>query len=399
MSTDTHCSHLSNRDLVSLPALLYHPDRLFDPHSTPTVYFGPLAIPGPLLPLAISLAFISFKIRRFKAHRNRQIQIEIEQLPPTPRQNNLEWPDLRHPDAPRIYTAKANLLFHGTITNGAILYFGRSFLENHTLCCAEVVALFLYADIVKPEVRKSCLAAAVGWTLFMFLDHLTGNVLIAGTCLVMVLAAPLGWQMDCHRGDVEIQQSRSGFLLMLMAANRLVFDSQVAAQQWVKDHPVEAWKFLATLFIGNGLMIYAFNRDRGARRQDTHWNLMETLATLKSWIPSALNFFILVAAFLGTFPGGIVCTAYLSSCLPWNRLMFGKCASSPSLSQFSLTAGGLLYLNTFLIVSSIQQRRNERRANGAPIAFLWANLETSTNVIGLACFFMNILYLALGLLL
>lgn len=393
------CSHVNNRDLASLPALLYHANLLLDPHSTPTIHLGPLAIPGPALPLAISLVFIFYKLWKFKAQRNRQIDIELERLPPTPRQNNLEWPDLRHPDAPRIYIAKVNLLFHGTITNGAILHFGKSFLENDTLCCLEVIALLLYADILKPEVRKSCLAAAVGWTLFMFLDQLADDVATTATWLVLVLAAPLAWQIDGRKGDVEVQQSSSAYLLMLMAANRLVFDSQVAAQQWVKDHPVEAGKYLNTLFIGNGLMIYVFNRNWGARRQSAHWNLQQTLVTLKLWLPFALNFPILLLSFLGTFLGGIVCTAYLSSCLPWSRLMFGKCASSPSLSHLSLAAGSLVYLNTFLIVSSIQMRRNQRRANRAPMAFLWAVLETSANVIGWACLFMNTLFVALAFLL
>lgn len=397
ITSGTQCSHVNG---VSRLASLYHPDRLFDPRSTPTISLGSLSIPGPFLPLAISAVFIFYQLRRPRARRAHGIQIEIEELPPTPRQISLEWPDPGHPDAPRIYLAKANLVFHGTVTNGAVVHFGASFLENATLCCVEVAALLLYAEIVKPEVRRSCLAAAVGWTLFVLLDRLPDDVATVATWLVVVLAAPLVWQVDGRRGDVEIQQSSSGYLLMLMAANRLVFDSQVATQQWVKDHPVEACKYLSALLVANGLMVYAFNRKRRANVRQTHWNLRQTLATLRLWTSSAFNASIPVAIFIGTFLGGIACTAYLSSCLPWDGLMFGNCASSPSLSQLSFAAGYSIYSSIFLIVSWNRLRRDGRqRANTAPMAILSAELEASANVIGWACLFMNSLYVALSLLL
>jgi hypothetical protein len=184
---------------------------------------------------------------------------------------------------------------------------------------------------------------------------------------------------------------------MLMAANRLVFDSQVAVQQWVKHHPVEAWKYAAILYAGNGLMIWIYNRNRDTRHSVTDWNLHEWLAKLKSWMAFTFNLSMLVAAFMGTFAGGIVCTAYLSSCLPWSRLLFCKCASSPSLSHFSLTTGSLIYSGIFLVVESIRQWHNERHVNRTPGAVLWARLEISASVIGWACLFMNALYVSLGL--
>jgi hypothetical protein len=403
MPSDIQCSRLTSRDKASLPTLLYHPTRLFDPHSTPTIHLGPLAIPGPLLPLTISLVFIVFKFRQFQTRHNHAVQLEIEieidRLPPTPRQNNLQWPDLSHPDALRIYIAKANLAFHGTITNGAILHFGSSFLENDVLCCLEVVALLLYADVVKPETRKSSLAAAVGWTLFMSLDQLADGVGIVAMGLVVVLAAPIAWQIDGCRGEVEIQQSSSGFLLMLMAVDRIVFGEQVGVQRWVQDHPADAWKGLATLYVGNGMMMWAFNRSRGTRRQRNHWSFQETLNNLKQWMPVALNHSFLAAASLATLAGGIVCTAYLSSCLPWSRLMFGECASSPSLSGPSLLAGIWIYTSIFLTMESARRKRRRERAARATTAVLRAQLEIGADAIGWACLFMNALYVALGLLL
>jgi hypothetical protein len=134
----------------------------------------------------------------------------------------------------------------------------------------EVIALLFYAEVVRPEVRKSCLAAAVGWTLFIYLDRLEDDVatlVVAG--LVVVLAAPLVWQVDGIRGEVELQQSVSGLLLMLMAANRVFFDSEVAAQQWAKDSRTEAFQCLNMLYVVNGLMMWVFNRNGEARLRDT----------------------------------------------------------------------------------------------------------------------------------
>lgn len=383
---------------MSLPASLFDLERLFDPYSTPTISLGPVAIPGPLLPLIISVIFVCCKIRQLQTRRGREIQIDIERLPPTPWQNSLEWPDLRHPDALRVYVAKVNLGFHGVVTQGAIVNFGRSFLGNDELCCLEVLVLLVYAEVVKPEMRKSCLAAALGWTLFMFLDRMGDGVETWAMGVVVVLAAPVAWQVD---GIRDLQQSVSGLLLMLMVARKGLFDDQVAAQQWVEDSPMRAGKYLATLYVGNGLMIWACNRKRNeeTRSWDTRWDFQWMLATLKQWMPVAFNFAILAAAFLGVFVGGIVCTAYLSSCLPWSRFFFGRCASSPSLSPFSLAAGAAVYSNIFLIRELLRLQRSRGRANRAPAAFIRTQLETGGNMIGWACLCLNTLYMTIEILL
>jgi hypothetical protein len=396
LPSDQHCSNPC--DPTSKLAHLYPPNRLFDPHSTPIIYLGSIAIPGPLLPLSISMVFIFHKLLRFRARYHRDVEIDIARLPSTPRQNSLLWPDLRHPDALRTYTARAILSFHGVITNGSIMHFGQSSLENDTLCCVQVLALFLYAEVVKPEVRKSSLAAAVGWTLFMFLDQLPGTFAIVAAWLVVVLAAPLAWQIDGTRGDVDYQQSVSGLLLMLTAANRVVFDSQVATQQWAKDFPVDAWKSLATLYIVHGSTIYMFNRNRDGRDQDTRWSLQEMLTAVKGGISTVFRFSFLVAAFFGTLVGGVLCTAYLSSCLPWSRFLSGECASLPSLSLISMTFGSVVYSAIFTILHLIQRRRDLRPTNRTPSAVFGRQLEISANVLGWACLLLNTLYLALEVL-
>jgi hypothetical protein len=392
-------SHTSDCDSVSLPASLFDLERLFDPYSTPTIYLGSLGVPGPLLPLTIAVVFVCYKVWQYQARRDRGIQIGIEQLPPTPRQNSLEWPGLNHPDALRTYVAKTNLVFHGIITHGAIVNFGRSFLGNDALCCVEVVALLVYAEIVKPEMRRSCLAAALGWVVFMVLDRMEGDVAALVMGLVVVLAAPMAWQVDGVRGEMELQQSLSGLLLMLMVANRVLFDSKVAMQQWVEESPMRAGKYLATLYVGNGLMMWAFNSNKETSIWDTRWDLQRMLTALKQWMSVAFNSSILAAAFLGVFVGGIVSTAYLASCLPWSRFFFGVCASSPSLSLFSLAAGAAVYSNMFLFGELIHLQRGRGRANRAPAAFVWAQIETGANLIGWACLFMNSLYVAIEILL
>ena len=79
--------------------------------------------------------------------------------------------------------------------------------------------------------------------------------------------------------------------------------------------------------------------------------------------------------------------------------MFGKCASPPSLSGPSLLVGIWIDTSIFLTVESTCLQRRRRRADRAPIAILWAQLESSAKVIGWACLFIETLYVVLGLLL
>lgn len=395
-SSNQQRSHINDFESASIPPSLANLDALFDPNSTPTIYLGPLAIPGPLLPILISVVFITYKFRQFNARRNRSVQLGIEQLPPTPGQNSLQWPDLRHPDAPRIYGAKANLAFHGVITHGAMLHFGRSFLATDVLCCVEVIALLFYAEVVKPEVRKSCLAAAVGWTLFIYLDRLEDGVAtLVVTGLVVVLAAPLAWQVDGIRGEVELQQSVPGLLLMLMAAYRVCFDSEVAAQRWAKDSRTEAFKCISMLHVVNGLMMWVFNRNGETRLRDTRRDPHQMSTTLRRWVGVALKPCVLLTVLIGIHAGGILCTAYLTSCLPWSRFLFGRCASSPSLSGLALLCGSSMYSSIFTIMESLRQYRSRGRADRTTAVAFWGQLEVGANVIGWAVLFMNTLYVAL----
>jgi hypothetical protein len=400
MPLDQQCSRATDCDSVpSLPASLFDLERLFDPYSTPTIHLGRLPIPGPLVPLIIAVVFIIHNIRQFRARRDRGIQIDTERLPPTPRQNSLAWPGLSHPDALRVYVAKVNLGFHGVVTQGAIMHFGRSFLGDDGLCCAQVLALLVYGEVVRPEMRRSCLSAAVGWMVFMFLDRIGGGVEgLATGVAVIVLAAPVAWQVD---GNRDLQQSVSGLLLMLMVARRFLFDDQVAAQQWVEDEPMRAGKYLATLYVGNGLMVWAFNRNHNGETRiwGTRWDLQQMVTSLKQSMPVIFNFSILAAAFLGIFVGGIVCTAYLSSCLLWRRFFFYKCASSPSLSPFSHAAGAAIYSNIFLVLEMVRQQRGRGHADRQPATCIRTQVENGADVIGWACLFLNTLYMAIEILL
>ena len=215
--------------------------------------------------------------------------------------------------------------------------------------------------------------------------------------VVVVLAAPVAWQLDGVRGEIELQQSVSGMLLMLMVARRVLFDDQVAAQQWVEDSPMRAGKYLATLYVGNGLMLWAFNRDRNGETRfwDGHWDMQRMLATLKQWMPVALERSVLVALSLSIHAGGVFCTAYLTSCLPWARFLFGKCASSPSLSGLALLCGSFIYSGIFMISELLRQYRSCGRADRTTAAVLWEQLEIGANVIGWACLFANASYVAL----
>lgn len=373
-----------------------HPAWLLDSDKTPVIHIGPMSISGPLLPICISAFFIYNSILRFRARRNHQI--DIRQLPPVPNRNDLQWPDLRHPDAIRIYFAKANLAFHGVITTGAIMHFGRSFLEPDVLCCAQAAALLLYAEFVKPEVRRSCLAAATGWTLFTFLDQLSSDVAIVGTWLVALLAIPLAWQMDGVRGDVELQQSASGLLLILMTANKVIFDSEAAAQQWAWQNSTRIGLCMTTLHTINGLMICIFNRNGEMRTRNPNWNLQETITSLKSISSTIFETSCLLTALLAPLAGGVLCTSYLSSCLPWSGIFFGKCASSPSLSPFSFAAGCLVHITMWMVGVSVGQNRDLRPTEKTAAVVLRGQLRLNAHVIGWACTLLTILWVGLGML-
>lgn len=233
----------------------------------------------------------------------------------------------------------------------------------------------------------------------MVLDQLADGVATLATWLVVVLAAPLAWQADGRRGEMDLQQSVSGILLMLMVARRGLFESQVEAQQWVEDSPMRVGKYLAVLYVGNGLMMWVFNPDGEVRLRDARWDAQQLLGILKQWMSAAFDVCVLAATVLGIFVGGIVCTAYLASCLPWSRFFFGEYASSPSLSPLSLAAGAAVYSSIFLIMELFRVRCNRGRANRAPATVLWEQFESGANIIGWACVFMNTLYVAIEILL
>lgn len=215
------------------------------------------------------------------------------------------------------------------------------------------------------------------------------------TGLLVVLAAPLAWQADGIKGEVELQQSVPGLLLMLMAANRVSFDSEVAAQQWAKDSRTEAFKFISMLYVDNGLMMWVFNRNGETRLRDTRWDPRQMPTTLKRWVGVALKPCVLATVFISIHAGGILCTAYLTSCLPWSRFLFGKCASSPSLSGLALLCGSFIYSSIFTIVELLRQYRSRGRADRTTAVAFWGQLEVGANVIGWASLFMNIFHVAL----
>jgi hypothetical protein len=383
---------------TSLIDFTHHPSLLLDSNKAPTIFLGPIAFPGPLLPFLVSVAFLYHTAFHFHARRNRVIA--IARLPPVPNLNEPQWPDLHHPDAPRIYAAKANLAFHGLITIGAIMHFGRSFLETNTLCCAQATALLFYAELVKPAKRKSCLAAAAGWTLFTFLDQVSDRFAAVAAGTVVLLALPLAWQVEGVRGDVEHQQSGSVLLLLLMVANKVIFESQAASEEWARQHPMSVGHCVAALYAFNGVMTWVFNRDGEMRHRAASWDwdLQEVLATLRSFLSEILKILCALVALLGPLAGGVVCTACLTSCLPWSGLLFGKCALSPGLSLYAVGSGFAVHIGIWCFAELIRQQREGGRARKTPAAIIRSQLRLNASVIGWSCTLLNILWLAVGIL-
>lgn len=394
-SSDIQCSGNNYCGPTSLRDIWQHPDWLFAPNRTPVIHIGSVSFPGPFLPATISAVFIYTLVARLRSRRNQEL--DVRRLPPVPDQDNGQWPDLRDPMAASVYFGKATTAFHAVVTTGAFMHFGRSFLETPTLCCCQVAALLLHGEFVRPAARKPCLATATGWTLFAFLDHLPEAFSKTAACgIIILLTASLKWHVGGTRSILDYQQSGSGMLLMLMAANKVLFSTPMAAHEWAKEHPWGVASCINALLVTNVCMIAAFNRDNERRHPTGGLILQEFFTAVTRIFPGLLRLTCLVVAFLLPLAGGIICTAYMCSCLPWQGLLFGKCASSPSLSKLSIVATYFIYTTTWLAMMNIEQEIHPRNASRGPRALLWAHLRLNGDALGWSCTFLILLYLGLS---
>lgn len=392
--SDVQCSGASDCGPTSLMALWQHPDWLFDPNKTPMIYIGSVGVPAPLLPATICAVFLYTLIVRLRSRRYHEL--DIRQLPPVSQRHNPHWPDLRDPAAPSVYLGKGITAFHAVVTTGAIMHFGRSFLETHTLCCCQVVALLLYGEFVRPAARKSCLAVAVGWTLLAFLDHLPEESSKIAACGVILLTASRTCRFGGTRSNVDYQQSGSAMLLMLMEANKSVFSTPMAAREWATEHP---WGVIActnALLVTNVYMAAWFNHDNEQRLLSRGQALREFFMAVKRIFPSLLRLTCLALAFLMPLAGGIICTAYMSSCLPWRGLLFGKCASPPALSKLSILANNFVYTTTWLTMMYFRGDDHPQNARRGPAELLWAQSRLNADALGWSCTFLLLLNLGIG---
>jgi hypothetical protein len=190
-------------------------------------------------------------------------------------------------------------------------------------------------------------------------------------------------------------------LLLLMVANKVIFESQAASEEWARQHPMSVGHCVAALYAFNGLMTWIFNRNGLARRRsdiDWDWDLQEVLMTLRSCLSEILKILCALVALLGPLAGGVVCTAFLTSCLPWSGLMFGKCASSPGLSLYAVGSGFFIHIGIWCFAELIRQQCEGRGARKTPAAILRSQLRLNASVIGWSCTFLNVLWMAVGIL-
>jgi precorrin-4 methylase len=78
--------------------------------------------------------------------------------------------------------------------------------------------------------------------------------------------------------------------------------------------------------------------------------------------------------------------------------MFGKCASSPGLSLFSVASGFAIHIGIWMIAELIRKHSEGRHRKKTPVAVLRTQLRLNANVVGCSCTFLNILWVALGML-
>lgn len=413
-----HCFLDRSNTPSSALDLFRHPPWFFDPDITPTLHLGPVAIPALAIPLTVSTVFLYMK----------PTQIRQRNVPGTlalaPRENR---------PLPRVGAQALNLNFslektifwyHGIITSGAIMRLGRSFLPLECLACSQVKALLAFGEFVRPEtgVRTMCLAGAAGWALLGFLDCCAVPANANGAAdsfalrafalwpwaayvLVALAAAPLAWQIGA-RGRPRWEQRASGTLLMLNVGTRLVFGCgcEEAVGESAMTHRLAGMGVLMAVESVNGGMVWVCNRraatvgssEGGGRDGGTgvgwDWDLGRAaggFGLMARLVGRVLGF---LAVVLGLLAGGVGCTAFLASCLPWNSLLWGKCAEAPGVSRASSLVGIGIYVSIWATSVIIEHGPNARHGERNSIEMLRTELWSTVYLLGWSCCALNVLW-------
>lgn len=156
---------------------------------------------------------------------------------------------------------------------------------------------------------------------------------------------------------------------------------------------MRAGKYLAALYVGNELMVWAFNRNEVTRLRDTRWDLQRMPTVSKQRMPVAFDTFILAAALEAS-----------SARLIYHRACPRAGSSSASVLRRRrfrpfLLRGAAVHSDIFLFGELIRQQRRRERADRQHAAFVWAQLENGADVIGWACLCLNTVYMAIEILL
>lgn len=392
VDNDTCCFIYRTNKSSFVVALLQHPAWLLDENLIPTIRIGTLAFPAPVIPVLLAAAFLYWKITT-RIVRRRSGAAGNEAVPRRRGDRH------RHGDIGNGWDMKKMIyMFHAYVTESTFMHFGRSLLPRDVLACCQVAAILFHGEAIRPGARKSCLAGALGWCLISFLETAPAGAAVPLLCAVVGFAAPSAWQVGSIRGSMWLEQSASGTLLMLLAGTRgLVFFNQDEAEVWVRANCGKACLALACLKGFNGLIMLRLNRSSGTGRvanDSSGWTIEDATGKVKWFVAALARLVTLLASLLGPLVGGVLCTAFLSSCLPWGSLLFHKCATPPSFSTPSLLIGGFLYVSLWSIWRFVEAFANARHANKGLRDLLRDEVVISSDLIGWSCVLLILLWAA-----
>lgn len=297
------------------------------------------------------------------------------------------------------------------------MHLGQSFLPPEWLAFSQIMALLSFGEFVRPErgVRRMCLAGAAGWALLGLLDRYAvptnsaaeppSLALRVAHLLIAFAAAPLAWQIEAH-GRPRWEQRASGTLLMLGAGARLVFgySGEEAVGEWARMHRLASIGVLMAVESVNGGMVWVFNRRaaagsiEGGGRAGTgtgwDWDLGQAVGDVVWMLGLVGRVLGFIAALLGLLAGGVVCTAFLTSCLPWNGLLWGKCAEAPGLSKAAILVGTVVYVSIWAIWVMIRHDSKARHGDRNLMEVLKTELWSTVDLLGWSCCALNVLWMA-----
>lgn len=375
--------------------LLSTPEWLLDPRKTPTIDLGFIQLPGPVLPLLVSIMFIHHKSKR-------------PQQPPTQRPNDIEknkpkeeatsTNPLQHTATPstnrRKHLYKTLLAFHVLITTPAIYSAGTNPLLPTLLLGPTQSFALLLQTLLAPQSRLSNLTTALGWALLTLQAYLPPTLTTPTTYALFPLALPVAWQLSA---TPDLHQSASGLLLLISATTKLLFATQAEGQEWAHQHPWRVSNAVSAAYLLNMLVMHAIHKrvlktptptpeedpsNSDASQPASALSRAYNIATFLARIS------LLLATLLTLLAAGMAFTGFLAACL-FPFVSGCNCPPAPELSILSFILGALAYLPLWSVAKVAQEPPRGK----ALTEVVRSEVVSCAEVLGWACTVLNVLWM------